>query len=348
MTLHSNLVQSKSKFDVPNTFADDSTVLSTQRGERKVKLKALCKLQKVSLSGTLVVPNALMSLPLVPALTRKKHCGLRHAGLQRIDWLQWRIQQPRLRRASHWWPLFYQDDGKKNPLATKSMKDKGFKAMKAFAVCESKSVFKSVSKSSESWPDAIGRGSASLVTNDTDDKTSSKSKKVVDSRHTNKTWKVDALKTWNQRLEPRTTSLSRETLSTWWNATPVKVSDNWLQDLPHRKNALAIWWSTDQNKKIETLSMENKRLRCHRIRPWPYVFRFRNDHRRNTVALSLYFQSSQNQTKRMLPYASSNTTRSSMKIWSERFTLLVRQSSVMHMLDSRMLFLMCRLQLNTR
>lgn len=71
LTPHADRVQCKMACDVPITLADESTVRATHKGIRKVDFPTGDGAQKLSLSDTLVVPDAVMSLVSVPSLVKK-------------------------------------------------------------------------------------------------------------------------------------------------------------------------------------------------------------------------------------------------------------------------------------
>lgn len=71
ITPYGDRVENKKVHEVSITLADESTVSSSHCGVRKVKFMADDGPHKISLSKTLVVPNAGMSLLSVPALTKK-------------------------------------------------------------------------------------------------------------------------------------------------------------------------------------------------------------------------------------------------------------------------------------
>lgn len=71
MKPHPELVRFKSKREVSITYADDSTVHSTQCGTRKVEFMVVGALQNVILPETLIVTDASMSILSVQVLKRK-------------------------------------------------------------------------------------------------------------------------------------------------------------------------------------------------------------------------------------------------------------------------------------
>lgn len=156
--------------------------------------------QKVSLSETLVVPDASMGLLSVPALTRKDVGVLLMPGFVILYDLSDDLNDHGYAEQDSDGLYFISDDSRTNLLTVRSMNYKAFNAMTASVVSKAKLVFKNANKFSESSTYAIGRGSISLVTKATDDKTFRNSKKAGDSRHTKKFRRVDAVKIEHLRL----------------------------------------------------------------------------------------------------------------------------------------------------
>ena len=71
LTPHADRVHSKTPCDTPISLADDSIIVATSKGVRSVQFSTDDGSTKVSLSDTLIVPNASLSLLSVPALVNK-------------------------------------------------------------------------------------------------------------------------------------------------------------------------------------------------------------------------------------------------------------------------------------